>query len=113
MKIKIFIRVLRQGRLQMPTREYEKETAHGAMSCKFGILMDDPTYIDDESKRAIEVVHEFSEENNLRYNIYNVANDWPAFCAWVSGIREFPTVTVGGRKITGIPETEELYRALR
>gem|GEM_PF-3626103 len=94
----------------MPTREYEKETAHGAMSCKSGILLDDPTYIDNNCNKAMEIVINFAEKNGIKYNIYNIANSWPAFCAWIDRIKVFPTVVIGKTKIEGVPKIEDLEK---
>ena len=113
MKIKVYITESSQGRLQIPTRDYERVVPHGAMSCQYGILLDDPIYIDDNCKKAIETVIDFAEKNKIKYKVYNVKNDWPAFCAWIGGIKVFPTVVIGKKKIEGVPKIEDLEKFLK
>jgi hypothetical protein len=112
MKIKVYITESREGRVHISTRDYEKVTPHGSMSCQDGILLDDPTYIEENCKNAIEVVIDFAEKNGIRYKIYNVANSWPAFCAWIEGVKTFPTVTIGRKKIEGVPIIGDLEKIL-
>ena len=112
MKIKVYITESSQGRLQMPTREYERIAPHGAMSCQSGILLDDPVYIDDNCKKAIDTVIDFAEKNKIKYKLYSVKNDWPKFCAWIEGIKVFPTVVIRKKKIEGVPKIEELEKII-
>ena len=92
----------------MSKRDYEFSTPHGCMSCQNGILLDDPTYTDDNCKKAIETVIDFAEKNGIKYKIYNVANSWPAFRAWLASVKVLPTIFFGKKKIEGIPTRADL-----
>ena len=112
MKIKVYYTELRRGLLQFSKKDWEFCTPHGSMSCQEGILLDDPTYIEDNCKKAMEMVIDFAEKNKIKYKMYNVMNEWPAFCARIDSIKEFPTVIIGKKKIEGVPEIEELENIL-
>lgn len=103
MKIKVYINITHLGRTQISARDYEKVTPHGSMSCQDGILIDDPTYVDENCKKAVDAVIDFAEKKGVKYKIYNIADSWPAFCAWLDGVKVLPTIFIGKKKIEGIP----------
>ncbi|MCK5037799.1 MAG: hypothetical protein KAS16_01755 [Thermoplasmata archaeon] len=96
----------------MPIKEYLRFTPHGMTGIDSGILMDDPTYIDEKCKIAIQVIMEFARKNNIDYKLYSIKNDWPLFCAWIEGVKVYPTIIIGKNKIEGIPRIDELENML-
>ena len=112
MIVKIFVKELRQGRLRMPDRDYERSTPHGATAIKNGILVDDPIYRDEKSQRAVKTAMEFADKHGMKYKIYNHSSDWAELYAWVKGIKIYPTIMLGKRTIEGVPGLDELEKIL-
>ena len=109
MKIIVFINEISAGRMQMPTSHVELATiAHTVTGTPAGILIDDPTSMNDKSKQAIKMIMEFAIENNIKFKLYNIRDDWPAFLAWIGRIKIFPTVYIGRKKFDGLPVKEDL-----
>jgi len=112
MIVKIFVKEMRLGRLQMPNRDYERSTPHGATSIKNGILVDDPVYREEKSQRAVKVAMEFADKHGIKYKVYNHSSDWAELYAWFKGIKVYPTIILGKRKIEGVPRLDELENIL-
>lgn len=110
MIIKVYVASLGSGRrhVNAGTHECRAPSSHANLEATDNIYADNPTNLEKNSKIAIDVVRRFAETHDIRYKIFDVGNDWPAFRAWIDGIKVIPTVKIGRKKIEGVPSLNEL-----
>lgn len=113
MKIKIYIVKLSAGRLRIPTRgEHERYTSHGGMTAASeGIRVDDPEFMEDDCRKALDIVKKFCCAHDLKLKVYDIKEDRGAFRASFDRVRMVPTTIIGPTKIEGIPTLEDLESA--
>ena len=114
MKIKVYITKLSYGQLSTSSRGHmERYTTHGGMEASSdGLLINNPTFAENNCKKAIEIVKDFAKKHEIKYKIYDVEDDWAAFLAMMDGIKVLPTVKIGRKKIEGVPSIDELASSL-
>ncbi len=69
--------------------------------------------MEDECIKTLHLVSRFAEEHGLELKMYDVSHDYAAFRAWLDRVKSIPTVIIGKKKFEGVPEIEELEKALK
>ncbi|MEM2975731.1 MAG: thioredoxin family protein [Candidatus Bathyarchaeia archaeon] len=67
----------------------------------------------EADKIALEVVREVAREKNVRVEVIDVSTFRGKLRAKSVGIKETPTIMIGGNKIEGIPEKEQILKLLQ